>query len=35
MPWRSNSSASASMYDGVHMMIVGLKSPMSCTCRSV
>ncbi len=34
-PWRSNSSAIASMYDGVTMMMSGLKSLMSCTCRSV
>ena len=35
MPCRSISSAIASMYDGVTMMMSGLKSTMSCTCRSV
>ena len=35
MPCRSISSAMASMYDGVTMMISGLKSTISCTCRSV
>jgi hypothetical protein len=32
---RSISSAIASMYDGVTMMMSGLKSVMSCTCFSV
>ena len=35
MPWRSISSAIASMYDGVTMMMSGLKSAMSWTCFSV
>ena len=35
MPCRSISSAIASMYDGVTMMMSGLKSTMSCTCFSV
>ena len=35
MPCFSISSAMASMYDGVTMMMSGLKSTMSCTCRSV
>ena len=35
IPCRSISSAIASMYDGVTMMMSGLKSVMSCTCRSV
>ena len=35
MPWRSISSAIASMYDGVTMMTSRLKSWISCTCRSV
>jgi hypothetical protein len=35
MPCRSISSAIASMYDGVTMMMSGLKSWMICTCRSV
>ncbi len=34
-PWRSISSAMASMYDGVTMMMSGRKSWMSCTWRSV
>jgi hypothetical protein len=34
-PCRSISSAIASMYDGVTMMMSGLKSWMSCTWRSV
>ena len=35
MPWRSISSAIASMYDGVTMITVGLKSVISWTCFSV
>ena len=35
MPCRCISSAIASMYDGVTMMMSGLKSWMSCTCFSV
>ena len=35
MPCRSISSAMASMYDGVTMITVGLKSVISCTCFSV
>ena len=35
MPCRSISSAIASMYDGVTMMMSGLKSWISCTCFSV
>jgi hypothetical protein len=34
-PCRSISSAIASMYEGVTMMMSGLKSWMTCTCRSV
>ncbi len=35
MPWRSNSSSSVSMYDGVTMMISGRRSVISCTWRAV
>ena len=35
MPWRRNSSAMLSMYDGVTMMMFGLKSQISWTCFSV
>ena len=35
MPCRSISSAIASMYDGVTMMMSGAKSAMSWTCFSV
>ncbi|MNT35156.1 hypothetical protein D3C72_1711740 [compost metagenome] len=34
-PWRVNSSMMLSMYDGVTMMIDGLKSWINCTCFSV
>ena len=35
MPWRENSSMMLSMYDGVTMMMSGLKSQISWTCFSV
>jgi hypothetical protein len=34
-PCRANSSAIASMYDGVTMMMSGPRSRISCTCFSV
>ena len=34
-PWRANSSAIASMYDGVTAITRGLNSSMSCTWRGV
>jgi hypothetical protein len=34
-PWRSNSSAITACRTGVTAMMSGLKSVMSCTCRSV